>query len=185
MSKYFHLLAVCILWSHTSLARQVIAKKGSKAEFLAAPTAGVPDARQYVFSRFSTFNGLASNQVNNLVQDRRGYMWLATPNGLQRYDGNKFITFKHQHRNASTLPDDNVGRVYMDKLNRLWVLTADNKIGIFDTEHFSYQPVNIAWQKDTPTVFVAKAMVEKGDGKVLLMMGWHEVYESRKQPTAL
>lgn len=177
LSKYFHLLAVCILWSHTSLARQVIAKKGSKAEFLAAPTAAVPDARQYVFSRFSTFNGLASNHVNNLVQDRRGYMWLATPNGLQRYDGNKFITFKHQHRDATTLPDDNVGRVYMDKLNRLWVLTADNKIGIFDTEHFSYHAVNIAWQTDTPTIFVAKALVEKGDGKVLLMMGWHEVYE--------
>lgn len=177
MSKYFHFLIVCILWSQASLARQVIAKKGSNAEFLAAPSAGVPDARQYVFTRFSTFNGLSSNLVNNLVQDRRGYMWLATPNGLQRYDGNKFTTFKHQHRNPQTLPDDNVGRVYMDKQDRLWIFTADNKIGIFDTEHFTYHASTIAWKKDTPTTFVAKAMVEKEDGKLLLMMGWHDVYE--------
>lgn len=170
---------VLALWSTGSLARQ---KKGPGkigwAQLAQAETSkAAPDARQYVFTRFTTLNGLSSNIVNNLVQDRKGYIWLATPNGLQRYDGNKFITFKHQHRNPSTLPDDNVGRVYMDKKQRLWILTADNKIGIFDTERFSYQLVNIDWQTAQPTIYVAKLLTENNEGELLLMMGWHEVYK--------
>ena len=177
MSKYLLFFTVLFLWCNASLARQKVAGKEKGLQFPALPSEASPDARQYVFTRFSTFTGLASNMVNNLVQDRKGYIWLATPNGLQRYDGNKFITFKHQHRNPLTLPDDNVGRVYLDKQNRLWVLTADNKVGIFDTDHFTYQAVTLQWHGAPPTVFVGKLMVETREGKLLLMMGWHDVYE--------
>ncbi len=177
MSKYCYFLVVLVLMSTTSLARQ---KKGPGkvgwAQLVPAQTTNAI-AREYVFTRFSTFNGLASNTVNNLVQDRKGYIWLATPNGLQRYDGKKFITFKHQHRNPGTLPDDNVGRIYLDKQQRLWVFTADNKVGIFDTERFLYKAANIGWIAPPPTVYVGKAMVENNEGDLLMMMGWHETYK--------
>lgn len=175
MSKYVYFLAVLLLWSNAALSRQVIGK--NKNQFLVVPAKANPDARQYVFSRFNTFNGLATNLMNNLVQDQKGYMWLATPNGLQRYDGNKFTTYKHQHSNPLTPPDDNVGWVYMDRQNRLWVFTADNRLGIFDTDRFTYHAVNIKWKTELPSVYVGKAMVETNEGKLLLMMGWHEVYE--------
>jgi len=58
--------------------------------------------KQYVFSHFSTEDGLASNIVNNVVQDDKGFTWLAAIDGLQRYDGNKFITFKTKSSNSST-----------------------------------------------------------------------------------
>jgi len=169
---------VLFLWSNVALSRQIIGKRTGTNQFLAAPSAAIPDTRQYVFTRFSTFNGLASNMVNNLVQDHKGYIWLATPNGLQRYDGNKFTSYKHRHGNPLTPPDDDVGRVYMDKQNRLWVLTADNKIGIFDTDRFSYHAAAIRWKDGAqPTVYVHKEMVEMKGGKLLLLTGWHETYE--------
>lgn len=175
MSKYVYFFAVLLLWCNAALSRQVIGKKSN--QFLVAPAEATPDARKYVFSRFSTFNGLATNLMNNLVQDPKGYIWMATPNGLQRYDGNKFTTYKHQHSNPLTPPDDNVGRVYMDRQNRLWVFTADNRLGTFDTDRFTYHGVNIKWNTEEPTVYVNKAMVETNEGQLLLMMGWHEVYE--------
>ena len=46
-------------------------------------------------------DGLASNIVNNVVQDDKGFMWLAAIDGLQLYDGNKFITFKTKSSNSS------------------------------------------------------------------------------------
>ncbi len=145
--------------------------------FLVAPSSVTPNARQYIFTRFSMFNGLSANLVNNLVQDHKGYIWLATPNGLQRYDGNKFTTFKHQHSNPGTMPDDNVASVYMDKQDRLWVFTADNKVGIFDTDRFRYREVKMVYPGDRPTIYQPKLMVETKQGKVLLFASGADTYE--------
>ncbi|NII29241.1 hypothetical protein HB364_29445 [Pseudoflavitalea sp. X16] len=171
MSKYVYFLPVLLLWSQMSPARQTIAKQGKTPLFLVAPSAVKPDARQYIFTRFSTFNGLSANLINNLVQDHKGYIWLATPNGLQRYDGNKFVTFKHQHSNPNTLPDDNVGKVYIDKRNRLWVSTADNRIGIFDTDNFIYREVPMQWVGERPTIYYGANIMETRDGKLRFFSG--------------
>lgn len=48
-------------------------------------------AKQYSFKHFSVSNGLASNTVSASIQDADGYIWMATVNGLQRYDGNSFF----------------------------------------------------------------------------------------------
>jgi len=158
------------------LARQVITQKGKEPAFLAAPSLAGPGTRQYVFTRFSSFNGLSTNAVSNIVQDHKGYMWLSTPNGLQRYDGNKFVTFRHQHNNPGTLPEDNVGWVYIDKKNALWVLTADNRIGTFDTDNFTYHEVKLNWKGEKPSIFVPKLLLETNDGQFRLYTGLDDVY---------
>ena len=61
-------------------------------------------SKQYAFKRFTVSNGLAANFVIRTVQDKEGYMWLATSNGLQRYDGNTFITFRNKKGDPTTIP---------------------------------------------------------------------------------
>src|SRR5689334_10945400 len=82
---------------------------------------------QYAYTHYRLSDGLASNVVNNMVQDERGFLWLATNNGLQRFDGNKFITFNSNATDATALPTDEVTQVYLDRKHNLWVTTADNK----------------------------------------------------------
>ena len=60
-------------------------------------------ARQFVFTHFNSTRGLASNYVNNIIQDQKGYIWLATANGLQRYDGIKFSTYRADPGNPKSL----------------------------------------------------------------------------------
>jgi len=67
-----------------------------------------------VFTHFSTSNGLVTNIVNGITQDDKGYIWLASIDGLQRYDGNNFLTFRSEGPNAKTLPVDNVVQVLAD-----------------------------------------------------------------------
>ena len=53
-------------------------------------------ARQgFAFTHFSTADGtgLASNMVGSIYQDEKGFIWVGTANGLQRFDGSKFIEF--------------------------------------------------------------------------------------------
>jgi ligand-binding sensor domain-containing protein len=99
-------------------------------------------ANQYVFTHFSTSNGLVTNIVNGITQDDKGYIWLATIDGLQRYDGNNFLTFRSEGPNAKTLPVDNVVQVLADKHKNIWVWAGDD-IGIFNTSDFTFTRVPI------------------------------------------
>jgi signal transduction histidine kinase len=100
-------------------------------------------ARQFSFRHFSSFNGLSSNLVNQIIQDHDGYIWLATLDGLQRYDGNKFITLRHRPGDPTTIPSDIISQLLIDKNGRLWILMNDNQVGIVDRTNFTFTPVSI------------------------------------------
>src|SRR4051812_27397690 len=124
-------------------------------------------SEQYAYTHYRLSDGLASNVVNNIVQDERGFLWLATNNGLQRFDGNKFITFNSDASNATGLPSDEVTQVYLDKKDNLWVTTIDNKVGIFNTHSFRYSEVPIRqWSREK--VHVDKLFIETDDNRLLL-----------------
>lgn len=123
---------------------------------------------QYAFTHYKLSDGLASNVVNNIVQDDAGYMWLSTNNGLQRFDGNGFVTFRSQSGNAAALPSEEVTQVYKDRKSRLWVATTNNKVGIFNTKTFRYANVPVShWSQEK--VPVTKAFLETTDGRLLLL----------------
>jgi ligand-binding sensor domain-containing protein len=124
-------------------------------------------AEQYSFTHYGLGEGLASNIVNNIVQDGQGFIWLSTNNGLQRFDGNKFITFLSKAGNPAHLPSDEINKLYQDRHNNLWVLTSDNRIGIFDTKTFIYKEVPVEKPR-TERLYVDKNLVETADGKLLL-----------------
>ncbi|HEX5151199.1 MAG TPA: two-component regulator propeller domain-containing protein [Parafilimonas sp.] len=98
--------------------------------------------RQYAFTHFSTTNGLVSNSVFNIVQDKQGYIWLATVDGLQRYDGNRFLTFRHSSADPHSIPADFIPQLTKDEHDNLWLATG-GKIGFFDTKKFSFTAVPI------------------------------------------
>jgi ligand-binding sensor domain-containing protein len=53
-----------------------------------------------------------------VVQDKDGYIWIGSINGLQRYDGTKFLTFRNNRKQPNSLPNDNVTRLFIDKKGR-------------------------------------------------------------------
>jgi ligand-binding sensor domain-containing protein len=110
-------------------------------------------ARQHVFAHFTTVDGLASNIVNNVVQDDKGFIWLATIDGLQRYDGNKFITFRTKSSNRSSVPGDRISKVFKDEKGNLW-LWAKNKVGTFNTTNFTFHQVPIEGDDEKRPFFI-------------------------------
>lgn len=56
---------------------------------------GHPPLRDLKFAHLTTDDGLSHNTVVDILQDRRGFMWFATAEGLNRYDGHVFVVYKH------------------------------------------------------------------------------------------
>ena len=66
------------------------------------------------FDRLSLEQGLSQSTVMDVLQDRRGYIWLATEDGLNRYDGLAFKVYKHDPADAASLPGSFVWDVEED-----------------------------------------------------------------------
>jgi diguanylate cyclase (GGDEF)-like protein/PAS domain S-box-containing protein len=88
--------------------------------------------REYYFESIGSEQGLAQNTVNALMQDRQGFIWVATQGGLHRYDGYGFQVFQHHPEQADSLPESFVTALAQGEDGRLWVGTNTHYVAEFD-----------------------------------------------------
>jgi len=87
------------------------------------------------FERITRKEGLSQSTVNYIIQDRKGFMWFATFDGLNKYDGYTFKTYKHIENDSSSLSHNGVVYLYEDKNGFIWVINnADEGLCKFDPE---------------------------------------------------
>ncbi len=87
-------------------------------------------ARNYFFNHYDTSNGLSQNTVVDILQDHNGYLWFATKDGLNRFDG---ISFKVFRRNNSGLGNNFINCIHEDKDNHIWIGT-EYGVYIYDSQ---------------------------------------------------
>jgi len=97
------------------------------------------DTRRYSFTNFGVPDGLASYEVVTSTQDPAGYIWIGTANGLQRYDGVRFRTFRHEKNDPSSIPGNYILQLLVDRSGNLWLLDGGGRVGIFDTRSFKFR----------------------------------------------
>jgi len=77
------------------------------------------------FENLTTANGLIQNTVLSIFQDRSGFMWIGTADGLARYDGKKYIYYKHHNNDSTSISDNFVAEIYQDRQGRIWLGTRN------------------------------------------------------------
>lgn len=91
-------------------------------------------AQPFYFRHYEVEDGLSNNTVITALQDRYGFIWLGTSEGLNRFDGNSFKVYRHQARDKHSLKSNSVYCLYEDKKGNLWVGT-EKGIGVYDVRH--------------------------------------------------
>lgn len=86
-------------------------------------TAQVSSQSDIAFERLTVKNGLSQGSVLCIIQDKRGFMWFGTEDGLNRYDGHSFKVFRSNPRDTSSLARNYIEALYEDKEGTLWVGT--------------------------------------------------------------
>lgn len=75
------------------------------------------------FRRYSLAEGLSQGTVSAIVQDKQGFIWVGTQDGLNRFDGYQFKVFRHDDKNVKTLSSDYIQSLFVDEQGILWVGT--------------------------------------------------------------
>ena len=109
---------------------------------LAVPLAA---AGVYLFKTLDTRNGLTISQINCVLKDSRGYIWLGTPGGLYRYDGYTFRSFQSNSQDGSSLPDSYIISVQESLEGTLWIETSSG--------YCVYHPQTESFERDMKQVY--------------------------------
>ena len=83
------------------------------------------------FTHYSTEDGLSQNTVMNILQDHKDNLWFATWDGINRFDGYTFKTYKARQGDYISLTNNRVDHMYEDCYGFLWLLTYDNRVHRF------------------------------------------------------
>src|SRR5690606_11317443 len=84
------------------------------------------------FRNLNTSHGLSHNKVNCIIQDQRGFVWLGTDDGLNRYDGYRFEIFRHSPSNSASISGNIITDLLEDKSGVIWIATADGGLTRYD-----------------------------------------------------
>ena len=122
----------------------------------AAPASGGNQSRPLNMETLSVVDGLSSNYVYAITQDRAGYMWFGTENGLDRYDGKTIRHYQHFPDNPQSLSDSRVNCLLSSADGSLLVGT-EKGINIYVPEKDILTPYAPARTMTTPTKACAKS----------------------------
>lgn len=81
-----------------------------------------------------TSDGLPNNNIRSIYQDKKGFLWFATLNGLSRYDGNSFLNFQPQPEKEVSLKDNRISYLTEDRNGFLWIYTTPELYSCYDLQ---------------------------------------------------
>ncbi|HEY4784639.1 MAG TPA: two-component regulator propeller domain-containing protein, partial [Bacteroidales bacterium] len=84
------------------------------------------------FETVSTAQGLSQSTVFSMVQDKMGFIWIGTRDGLNRYDGYDFITFKNNPQDTNSLSNNEITVIYVNAAGNLWIGTRGGGLNYYD-----------------------------------------------------
>ncbi|WP_240315134.1 hybrid sensor histidine kinase/response regulator transcription factor [Mucilaginibacter pineti] len=90
---------------------------------LLTATVAYSQQASYYFKNYQVQNGLSSNTITSILQDKKGFMWFGSRNGLNRFDGNVFKLFGNKLGDSTSIGSNSIFSLYEDSRETIWVGT--------------------------------------------------------------
>ncbi|WP_158828603.1 hybrid sensor histidine kinase/response regulator transcription factor [Mucilaginibacter lacusdianchii] len=109
------------------------------------------NAQPYYFKHYQVENGLSNNTVHCILQDRRGFLWMGTKDGLNCFDGYTFRVFRHNPKDKNSIEDNIVHTLSLDQKGGLWVGT-DKGLDKYDFDKETFVHIKTATGKQVASI---------------------------------
>ena len=93
------------------------------------------------FESYTINDGLSQGFISAIVQDKQGFMWFGTSDGLNKYDGYTFTVFHHDPANPASIAGDDISCLFADSKERLWIGFRGRGIDVFDPERNTFRHI--------------------------------------------
>ncbi|MFZ4621440.1 MAG: ligand-binding sensor domain-containing protein [Bacteroidota bacterium] len=90
------------------------------------------------FERIGIEQGLSQSSAMAIIQDREGFLWVGTWDGLNRYDGYSFVQYRHDHLDSNSISSNSIHYIFEDRDGFLWIGTAGGGLNRFDKKNNSF-----------------------------------------------
>ena len=125
MIKFFRLILFALLFFHVSLTAQYDNLK---------------------FKHLNSNDGLSQNFISCILQDKTGFLWFGTKDGLNRYDGYNFKVYRHDPFDITSVSGNFILSMYEDSKGRLWIGT--DELNLFLPDINAFKRVNLKLKAD-------------------------------------
>ncbi|HEX9740743.1 MAG TPA: two-component regulator propeller domain-containing protein, partial [Ignavibacteriaceae bacterium] len=125
MIKFFRLILFALLFFHVSLTAQYDNLK---------------------FKHLNSNDGLSQNFISCILQDKAGFLWFGTKDGLNRYDGYNFKVYRHDPFDTTSVSGNFIFSMYEDSKGRLWIGT--DELNLFLPDINAFKRVNLKLKAD-------------------------------------
>lgn len=121
------------------------------------------------YESISTAQGLSQGMVFDLLQDTEGFIWVATKNGLNRYDGYTFKIFANDPYNPNSLSSNTILKLFEDSKGRIWVGTENAGLNVYNKQNGKFYQIT---HSNLNTASLSgngiRLMMELPDGRILV-----------------
>jgi len=97
---------------------------------------------------YSLEDGLSQVTVNDLLLDKSGFVWIATQDGLNRFDGNEFKHFRHRESDALTISGNLINNILEDKKGNIWVGTIGSGLSYYNPNLERFYKLKLKFAND-------------------------------------
>jgi len=116
---------------------------------------------------FSSDAELSSSLINQIYQDNKGYIWIATEDGLDRYDGAKFSIYKQNKQDSTSILNNYVKSIFQDSHGVLY-FGFFNGLQYFDHATEKFHDIPLLTEDNTPYPAHVTSIIERKNGEILI-----------------
>ena len=124
---------------------------------------------------FTVDNELSSSMVNSIYQDKEDIIWIATEDGLNRYDGAKFSVYKHDSHDEHSLQNNYVRILFEDKKGTFFVGTL-NGLQTYDRATGVFSHIPMTFREGGRLEANVSAIIERDNGEILIGTSGHGIF---------
>ena len=111
---------------------------------------------------YTTHGEISSSMINNIYQDQKGYIWVTTEDGLNKFDGAKFTNYRSHRKDSTSLLGNHVYKVFQDSKGNLYILSTKG-LQVYDYRSDTFKTI-----KKSGSSYSNKSITELRNGNILI-----------------
>jgi signal transduction histidine kinase/ligand-binding sensor domain-containing protein/DNA-binding response OmpR family regulator len=123
--------------------------------------------RDIRFERITIESGLSNSEVNSIIQDSTGFIWIGTRNGLNRFDGNRFIHFYHQTNDTTSVISSDIRHLYHDGGDDFWIAT-NRGVGFYNGSLNKFSRLGLLENDGSESFYYVNHITKDNSGRVIV-----------------